>query len=317
MKANGIYITVLSPAYNKEKTIRRSFQSLLKQKCFDFEWLIVNDGSLDNTLDIAKSFNTVLFPIRIINKQNEGLNRTFNRGVKEARGQYILRLDPDDYLTEDAIVCVSNFLKMIKDNDEDICGCAFLTKYDTGNIVGTHPFDNIFKTNFFDYRYKYRAKGDRCEVVKKSVLERFPMPEIEGEKFCRESYMWNCIAQHYSAYYIPRVIYVREYGDSSISANSVRVYSKNPNGMMLCNSQNVSLLLKRNDEKFHLLDIMRSGINYYRFGLYSRKHFLEIFRGLPILVSLASFLPGLLFYIIDKCNPLFINRLIKNGGGRK
>ena len=97
------YITILSPAYNKGETITRTFESLKRQTCFDFEWLIVNDGSTDNTQSLIETFQTDLFIIRIINKNNEGLNRTFNLGVRESKGELVLRLDPDDYLVPTAI----------------------------------------------------------------------------------------------------------------------------------------------------------------------------------------------------------------------
>ena len=310
MMSNKVLITVLSPTYNKSKTIGRTFNSLLSQTCYDFEWLIVNDGSTDDSIEIANSFQTNLFPIRIINKKNEGLNRTFNRGVKEANGCYILRLDPDDCLTNDAIELVSKYINKTR-NDEYICGVAFLTKFDTGEIIGTHPFDDVFRTNFFDYRYVYRAKGDRCEIVKKSILERYQMPEIEGEKFCRESYMWNCMAQEYDAIYVPKAIYIREYSASSISSNSVRVYSNNPVGMMLCNSNNVNLLIKKKPLRNYFMFILRSGINYFRFGLYSKRKLMEIFKGLPLLVSVICFLPGFFFYMIDHLSPSITNRIVR------
>ena len=79
------YITILSPAYNKGATIERTFESLKAQTCFNFEWLIVNDGSTDNTQKIVDEFKTSLFPIRVIHKKNEGLNRTFNLGVRESK----------------------------------------------------------------------------------------------------------------------------------------------------------------------------------------------------------------------------------------
>ena len=107
----NIPITILTPAYNKGKTIERTYQSLLNQTVFDFEWVLINDGSTDDTLDIIKTFQTDKFPIRFTDKQNEGLNRTFNLGVKQAHGDLILRLDPDDYLTEDAVEKVLQYKK--------------------------------------------------------------------------------------------------------------------------------------------------------------------------------------------------------------
>lgn len=302
-----ILLTILSPAYNKGKTIQRSFDSLLRQTCHDFEWLIVNDGSTDNTLSIIKEMKTSLFPIKIIDKKNEGLNRTFNRGVKEAKGKYILRLDPDDFLVDNAVEEVINEIRKY-DGDESICSVAYLTKFNTGKIIGRNLLNKVTRTNFFDYRYKLKVKGDCCEIVRTDVLRKYPMPEIDGEKFCRESYIWFEIAQEYDAIYFPLAIYIREYNENSISSNSVKVYSQNPNGMMLCNAQNVKLLLKYKNKNKYIKDILRSGVNYYRFGLYSKRSLISIMKGLPPLVTLFSIIPGCIIYIIDRISPSFINR---------
>ena len=104
------YITVLTPAYNKGDTIERTFKSLLLQTCFDFEWLIINDGSTDNTDEIVKGFNTEKFLIHYISKENEGVGRTFNEGVQLAKGDLIFRLDPDDYLSRNAIEQIKNII---------------------------------------------------------------------------------------------------------------------------------------------------------------------------------------------------------------
>ena len=93
-----IELSIVSPSYNKGKTIQRLYDSLIRQSCHEFEWIVINDGSTDDTVAKIKSFQTDLFPIRFIDKHNEGLNRTYNLGVMMAQGDYLIRVDPDDYL---------------------------------------------------------------------------------------------------------------------------------------------------------------------------------------------------------------------------
>lgn len=303
-------ITVLSPVYNKGETIRRSYESLLRQTCFDFEWLVINDGSKDHSAEIIRNFKTDLFPIRFYDKKNEGLNRTFNMGVSLAKGELILRLDTDDYLKDDAIERILKHYDLIK-NDDSLCSIAFLTGTPDGCLVGTHPYKDIHRNNFIDYRYRDHAKGDRKEVVKTSVLKQFPMLEIEGEKFCSESVMWQNIAEHYDALYIPEIIYIKEYGGNSISANHSSVYSKNPIGVKYAYLQSVRILLERRKKRYPVTkELLKTCVNYYRYSPFYKESAKEIFRGLPLGLSIISVFPGLLCFLIDKFFPTFIYRIL-------
>ncbi len=88
-------ISVLMPAYNAERYLREAISSVLQQRFSNYELLVINDGSTDNTAGIARSFHDPR--IRIVeNERNLGLIETLNRGIEEARGQYIARLDADD-----------------------------------------------------------------------------------------------------------------------------------------------------------------------------------------------------------------------------
>lgn len=304
-------VTILTPTYNKSKTIRRTFESLLRQTNFNFEWLIINDGSTDDSLDLIKTFETDRFLIRYIDKVNEGLNRTWNLGVREASCELIMRVDPDDYLTEDAIEQVLKYKECL-DNDSTLCSVVFLTKYSDGKLVGTHPFSDIQKTNFIDYRIKYKAKGDRMEIMKRDVLLKYPMPEIEGEKFCMESVMQQNIALHFDALYIPCAIYVREYNEDSITSNITKIMRNNPKGAILVYSQYVRILLNKRKIGIDVnYELLTNGINFYRFGFCSYREILKKSRELPTFLSIICLFPAILFYLIDGIKPDFVSKLIK------
>ena len=305
-----LLVTIFSPVYNKGETISRTFDSLLKQTDFSFEWLIINDGSKDNSAEVIRTFHTDLFPIRFYDKENEGLNRTFNLGIRLAKGELVLRLDPDDYLVSNAIERIVHFYDQIKD-DESLCSIAFLTGTPDGCLVGTHPYKNIQRSNFIDYRYRDHAKGDRKEVVKTDVFKRFPMLEIEGEKFCSESVMWQNIAEHYDALYIPEIIYIKEYGGDSISANHSSVYSKNPLGVRYAYLQSVRILLERRKKGYPVTkELLKTCVNYYRYSPFYKESAKEIFRGVPLGLSFVTVIPGLLCYVIDKFFPSLIYKVL-------
>ena len=94
-------ISVILPAYNSEKYIKKAIESVLNQTFTDFELIIINDGSTDNTLNIINSFSDSR--IRLINQENMGPGASRNRALRIARGRYIMYLDSDDWLCPNAL----------------------------------------------------------------------------------------------------------------------------------------------------------------------------------------------------------------------
>lgn len=304
------YITVFTPAYNKGDTISRTFHSLLSQTCFDFEWLIINDGSTDNTDAIVRGFKTENFLIRYISKGNEGLGRTFNEGVQQANGDLIFRLDPDDYLSHNAIEQILNYRNLL--NDDQICALVFLTKFDNGENVGYHPYeDECFRSNFVKYRLLDNATGDRAEVVKTKVFKEFPWPTFENEKFCLETLIWHPMGHKYDAFYIKKAIYIREYNQYSITAAGSKTYINNPVGTMAVTSYLVKELLEYNNFTKFGYAVLKNAITYWRYGLNAKNYQKQMWTSLPFWINIIAFIPGWCLFRIDKINPRIINKLTK------
>jgi glycosyltransferase involved in cell wall biosynthesis len=112
-------ITVLMPAYNTGKYIHEAISSVLQQTFTDFELLIINDGSTDNTLAVINSFTDAR--IRVINQDNKGVANALNNGLNNARAPYIARFDADD-------VCYPNRLQVQYD---------FITAHSDYSIIGS------------------------------------------------------------------------------------------------------------------------------------------------------------------------------------
>ena len=96
-------ISIITPTYNRADLLPRVFDSLQKQTSKDFEWLIIDDGSSDNTDEVVNTFTTTDFNIYYYKKENGGKHTALNYGISRAKGDYILIVDTDDYLTENAI----------------------------------------------------------------------------------------------------------------------------------------------------------------------------------------------------------------------
>lgn len=98
-------LTIFTPTYNRSHTLSRLHDSLVKQSLKDFEWLVVDDGSSDNTAVLFENWtsNDNGFQVRYIRIPNGGKNRAINLGIKEASGRYFMILDSDDMLSPNAV----------------------------------------------------------------------------------------------------------------------------------------------------------------------------------------------------------------------
>ncbi len=132
-------VTVLMPAYNAEKYIGTAIESILNQTYKDFEFIIVNDSSTDNTLKIIEDYAKKDKRIKIIsNKENQKIARTLNTGLMEAKGEYIVRMDADDWSYPDRIEKQVNFMMknpsvVLSGGNMEICD-KNLKKINTSNF---------------------------------------------------------------------------------------------------------------------------------------------------------------------------------------
>lgn len=308
--SKNLKVTVLSMCYNKADTIQRCYESLRRQTCLDFEWIIVNDGSTDNVLEIASSFKDDLFPIKFINKANEGIAPTWNRGVKESSGEYIFRVDPDDFIYEDAIQIIVEYSAQVE-ADSSLCGLVFLSTFEDRSLVGYHPFtEEVVRSNFIEFRIKYKAVGDRAEVCKRSVFIKNPWPNYPQEKFYPESVMWNSIACKYDALYIQKAIYIREYGDTCISANNSAVMRRNPLGYMDSMVSHLRILSTYPLNWYRFKRAFRAGCNYFRYGMYSDMKLGKMVGRLPLYYALLTTIPGVVMHFVDRCFPNLIRSVV-------
>lgn len=233
-------ITVFTPTYNRESLLHRLYESLCIQDYSDFEWLIVDDGSTDDTRNVVEEWikKQSKFPIRYIYKENGGKHTAINRGVKEANGDLFLILDSDDELPNDSLEIISKRYDAIK-NDSVFGGVCGVMAHRSGTRISSVPQGNISSCDFIDaseidLRYKYNVTGDLCEVFRTDVLKEFPFPEFKGEKFCPEALVWNRIAGKYKLRTFNQVVYFRDYLNSGLTSKIVEIRRKSPKATDLC-----------------------------------------------------------------------------------
>ena len=253
-------ITVLTPTYNRASLLINLYQSLIKQDFDDFEWVIVDDGSVDATTDIVDQFiQERQIVITYIKQLNGGKHRALNRGVKEAKGELVLIVDSDDSLPNKSLSIIYSHYLEIKDNPLVGGVCGLMAHHD-GTIIGEQNVSAPMNLSSIEMRYKYGFTGDVCEVFKTDVLREFPFPEIENEKFCPEALVWNRIATKYKLHYFNEVIYYRDYLDDGLTSKIVRIRMNSPIASMICYAE-----LNKLDIPFK--DKVKAAVNYWRFRL--------------------------------------------------
>lgn len=284
-------ITIFTPTYNRAHLLPRVFNSLLQQVSKDFEWVVVDDGSSDNTEVLFPDFkNKADFPIQYFKQKNGGKHRAINKGVSMANGDFIIILDTDDFLSPEAV----SFVKEKTQNltTKDTAGIAGRRIYQDGKITGSNNFDFIHCTSL-DIRYKYHVTGDLVEVFKTEVLKEFPFPEIEEERFCPEALVWNRIAQKYPLDFYNQGFYVTEYLPGGLTEKIVRIRMTSPIASMIHYAELASYQIPFKEK-------IKASINFWRFSFNSKMGFGSKLKQTNPLMSFFTLPIGLLMYINDK-----------------
>ena len=253
-------ITVFTPAYNRAHLLPKLYESLVRQAFDGFEWVVVDDGSEDNTQDVISELtarNETRFPVRYFRQQNGGKHRAINRGVREAQGELFLILDSDDTLPDNSLETIAYYYNQIREDNTFGGVCGYMAHHD-GTVIGRGNDDKVLDTDSISLRYKYNVEGDMCEVFRTSVLKEFPFPEIDGERFCPEALVWNRIAQKYKLRVFHEVIYYRDYLEGGLTDKIVRIRMKSPTASMMTYAE-----LNRCEIPF--MQKTKAAINYWRF----------------------------------------------------
>ena len=248
--------TVLTPSYNRGDLLWELFRSLQRQTFHDFEWVIVDDGSTDNTEQVvAQMRNTEhFFPIVYKKTPNGGKHRAWNRGLDLASGEMIFGCDSDDYLTDDALETVDRIEKTIPAEEKDhFAGVCGLRGYKNRLMVG-----NTFSGEYMDMTYLERirnnVKGDKTEIFYTSVWKRYKYCEFEGERFLTEATSLLRMAEDgLKIRFFNNIVKITEYLPDGLTSNSRTLFDQNPRGWGLYIHQRVKYGLLRGQGKWDVI----------------------------------------------------------------
>lgn len=225
-------ITVITPTYNRAGLLKRLYESLKNQTSQDFEWLIVDDGSSDNTEQVIHEFLMEhQITIRYMKRENGGKHRALNMGIATIETELTFIVDSDDYLPTDAVTTVCLYHNKYKGNN-NLCGYSFLRCYEDGSVNTAYFKKDEEIASYCDIRINGNIGGDKAEVFFTEILKQYPFPEYEGERFLPEDLVWMKMSGPYQMVHINKCIYISEYleGGLTKTGRAMKIYS--PRGMM-------------------------------------------------------------------------------------
>lgn len=277
-------ITIFTPAYNRKKELSVLYNSLLLQDYNNFEWVIVDDGSVDDTENLILDLkNENKINIVYFKQKNRGKSKAVNQGIKLAKGDLFLCIDSDDYFLPNVLSMINREYENIK-NDDSIAGLGFLHyKVNTEEVIGTKfPNENMVDTYFNIYNL-YKVKGDKQLIFKTKIMKEFLFPEIEGEKFVPEALVFNRISQKYKMKFINKAIVYKDYLESGYSNNYFKLAKNNPKGQVLYYK-----------ELYELQPTLYNVAAYNMYSIFAKNGMIKTIKDHPSKVkSLIMYLPAL------------------------
>lgn len=223
-------LTVFTPAYNRAHTLDRTYQSLCRQTCRDFCWLIIDDGSTDNTRQIVDEWVAEgRVPIQYIYQENQGMHGAHNTAYRNIDTPLNTCIDSDDYMPDDGVEKILECWH--KFGSEKVAGIIGLDVTEDGKVIGS-SFPDTMKTTTLQGFYQAGGRGDKKLVYRTDVIKNYPeYPIFEGERYVGLAYKYMLIDQDYELITLNEPLVIVEYQPDGSSFNMYKQYWNNPKGL--------------------------------------------------------------------------------------
>ena len=259
-------LTVFTPTFNRAECLKKGYEALCRQTCKEFVWLVVDDGSTDQTRLLVEQWSRQEkgFEVRYIYKENGGLHTGYNVAIANIDTELSVCIDSDDYMPDDAVEKILTFWK--KEGSDKYAGIAALDAFEDGTIIGD-PFPKQKSINILDVslgKYHYK-NGDRKLVVRTALYKEVaPMPSYENEKNFNPHLMHLQISEKYDFLIYNTVLCVVEYQEDGMSNGIFKQYLNSPKSF--AHMRKYMLGLKGTTFKFR----MRHAIHYVSSSIIAR-----------------------------------------------
>lgn len=225
------FLTIITPTYNRVSNLNKLYETLCIQTNKDFVWLVIDDGSQDDTY---KYINTIVndnkINIKYIRKENGGKHTALNIAFDNLTTELFLVVDSDDRLTTNAVEEIYIYYNKYK-NDK-IGGFVFLRGYSENESITIKFKQDEFKGNYIKDIINKQPAGDRVEVFYTCLIKENRFPIFENENFIGEGYFWNRISKGFDLVFINKIIYIGEYLDGGLTKSGRKMRINNSMGGM-------------------------------------------------------------------------------------
>lgn len=225
-----IKLTIFTPAYNRANTLPRTYESLCLQNCKDFIWLVVDDGSQDNTAELVRKWqcNDNGFEIRYVYKENGGMHTAHNTAYELIDTELNTCIDSDDKLALGAVEKILHKWEQVK--NRGYAGIIALDADFDGSVIGRGFPDGMTDTTVIGY-YAAGGSGDKKLIYRTDIIKQYPAyPVFEGEKYVALSYKYRLIDQDYRMAVLNEIVCNVEYQPDGSTGTMWRQYLRNPKG---------------------------------------------------------------------------------------
>lgn len=234
-------ITVFTPTYNRSKLLQTLYSSLISQTDNRFEWLIVDDGSTDQTQEMVTGWiEEEKIRIRYIKQSNSGKWKGFNNGVEHAQGELFFCVDSDDYLVCDAVEKIFSCWEMT--DSERSAGLIAYKADKKGRRLGDAFPDGLSWTDTYSLGRRYRCWGEWSLVYRTDLLKKNPFPNTQ-DFFLPECIVYDKIAQTHKMFLLPEVLTICEYQSDGLTRQYFKLMGQNPTGFQIYYQQRIDMAL--------------------------------------------------------------------------
>lgn len=226
-------LTIFTPTYNRGYVLHKAYKSLCRQTNKNFIWLIVDDGSTDNTKEIIKNWKIEnKIEIKYVYQENRGKQMATNLAINECSTEFFADLDSDDYYKSSTVEKMLSLINIIED-DYEICGIIGRKINENGKLIGNSSIrEKIVVDNYCNLVRKYNYYGDTTRVYRTNILKEYLYPNLD-EKFIPENVMFDSIDKKYKMIFVNQPFTVCEYISDGYTKNSKKLFKQNPKGILL------------------------------------------------------------------------------------
>ena len=224
------FLTVFTPTYNRARTLQRTYESLCRQDCKEFIWLIIDDGSTDGTSELVQSWQRKEngFEVQYIYKENGGMHTAHNTAYENIHTELNICIDSDDRMALGAVKKIRDTWGKVK--GKGYAGLIALDADFAGNIIGKDFSAEMIDTTLGGY-YAADGLGDKKLIYRTDVINSVPpYPVFQDEKYVGLVYKYTLVDQKYKLYVMKEVVCEVEYQEDGSTGTMWKQYLQNPKG---------------------------------------------------------------------------------------